>query len=63
MWYDKSRMRMLFFIGAGLALVGLGLVTMDHNVIGALLICVAIGLIVIAFAVLRLHMMVSLRRR
>lgn len=63
MWYDKSRMRMLFFFGAGLAFIGLGLITMEYTVPGAVAICFGIAMIVIAFAVLRLHLMVGLRRK
>ena len=53
---------MLFMFGAAMAFIGLGLITMDHPLPGVLLLCIGIFLIVIAFAVLRFHVMLSFRR-
>ena len=62
MWYSKGNMRMLFMFGAAMAFIGLGLIKMDHPVPGVVLICAGIFLIVISFAVLRFHAMLSFRR-
>lgn len=63
MWYDQAKIRMIFFLGAAIVLCGLGLVMMDHRVPGAVLICFGIAMVIIAFAVLRMHMMIKLKRR
>ena len=62
MWYDKKNMRMLFMFGAALAFVALGLIRMDHALPGAILLCFSVGLVIIAFAVLRLQMVLSFRK-
>jgi len=62
MWYSKGNMRMLFMFGAAMAFIGLGLITMDYPLPGVLLLCIGIFLVVIAFAVLRFHVMLSFRR-
>lgn len=54
---------MLFFFGAALVLIGLGVVMMDHRIPGAVLVCIGIGTVIIAFAVLRIHMMVAMKKR
>ena len=53
---------MLFMFGAAMAFIGLGLITMEHALPGVILICAGIFLLVIAFAVLRFHVLLSFRR-
>lgn len=63
MWYDRPRMRMFFLLGAALILVGLGAVTLGHNVPGAVTVCVGVAALMISFSVLRLHARVALNQR
>lgn len=59
MWYSKGTMRSLFFLGAAMALIGLGLVMMEHTLPGALILCLGVAAAVIGFMGLRLNTMVE----
>ena len=59
MWYEIRWMRALFYIGAMLALIGVGLIYMDQRVAGAVLLCVGIACIIIGFMGIRLHLAVN----
>lgn len=63
MWYDRKNIRMLFFFGAALALIGLGLIMMDHRFVGMLLLVVGVALVMICFKILRVHATVEFRQR
>lgn len=63
MWYDRKNIRMLFFFGAAIALIGLGLIMMDQRFAGMLLLVIAVAVVIICFTILRLHAAVSFRQR
>lgn len=56
-------MRMLFYLGAALAFIGLGVIVMGYNLAGALILIAGISLIVISFTILKFHGTMNLKRR
>ena len=62
MWCSKGNMRLLFFSGAALILIGLGIVLMDQRTAGAVVMCIGIFPSVIGFMGLRMNLMVDMRK-
>ena len=55
--------RMFFFMGAALAFIGMGVIMMEYAVPGVLLLAAGIFVIMIGFAILKLHISVNFRKR
>lgn len=61
MWYSKGPMRALFFLGAAMILVGLGLVMIRNTIPGVILMCIGVAATVFGFMGLRLNLLVDMR--
>lgn len=61
MWYSKGPMRALFFLGAAMILIGLGLMMMRNTIPGAILMSIGVAAAVIGFMGLRLNLLVDMR--
>ena len=61
-WYSKTSMRSLFFLGAMIAFFGLGVILMDLTLPGAILLCIGAGVVVIGMTGLTTHMKVEMSR-
>ena len=61
-WYSKTSMRSLFFLGAMIAFFGLGAILMDFTLPGAILLCIGAGIIVIGMTGLTTYMKVEMNR-
>ncbi|NLL95189.1 MAG: hypothetical protein GX224_05510 [Thermoplasmatales archaeon] len=61
MFWSKGRAKSLFFTGAMLAFIGLGLHLMGHSLVGALSLSLGMAMIVIGMAVLRMLLVLEMR--
>jgi len=61
-WYSKTSMRSLFFLGVMIAFFGLGVILMDLTLPGAILLCIGAGVVVIGMTGLTTHMKVEMSR-
>ncbi len=61
-WYSKTSMRSLFFLGAMIAFFGLGAILMDFTLPGAILLCIGAGIVVIGMTGLTTYMKVEMNR-
>ena len=63
MWYDKVHMRLFFYGGAMLFIVGLGLWMSVNAIFGVTVVCIGIALLIIGFYGLRFNLMVETNMR
>ena len=61
MWFSKGSMRLMFFSGASIILIGLGIVLLGQNVAGAAIMCIGLFPAVIGFMGLRVNLLVDLK--
>ena len=59
MWYSLRSMRAMFYAGAMLALIGLGIIFWDYRLAGAIILCIGIALSMIGFLGIAVNMAVS----
>ncbi|MCL2608058.1 MAG: hypothetical protein FWD92_05865 [Methanomassiliicoccaceae archaeon] len=62
MW-DLARGRMFFMVGAALAFIGMGIITLGHTISGIILFTVGVFLIIVGLSILRLHLSAGLRKK
>ena len=63
MWCSKNNMKAMFFSGAALVLIGLGMILMDWTLAGVLVMCIGVALGVIGFMGLRMNLLVEMKTR
>ena len=61
MMFSKGNCRLMFFSGAALILIGLGIIMMGQNVAGAVVMCIGVFPAVIGFMGLRMNLMIDMR--
>lgn len=63
MWYDKRTMTALFYIGAMLTLVGVGLWKLEYTAPGIILTIIGVSSVVLGFWGIRANTMIEKRFR
>ncbi len=58
-----SKLRMLFYVGAMLALFGIGLILMGERAAGILLLIAGVSAVVISFSLLKAFMFADIREK
>ena len=63
MWYDRSKASMMLFLGAALALMGIGVYSMGHMWPGIIMMITGVAMVVIGFTIVKFYLMLSFRKK
>ena len=63
MWYDRSSARMMIFLGAALAFIGIGIYRLEYMWPGLILMMIGIVVLAFGFIILKFHLKMELMKK